>query len=479
MSKCPIGIGNCSFTYLYILGSSIIALLEDYVISLNDIKEDCKYNIFKISLQIKKHKIIRLLYKFIGYIIFGSLFLYIFNRINNRKKTITIKKSQLNNSLIYNDNYIFFKSTIKEIIIVYILYSFQLLLRRIINLFKTSVFDLWIFNIIFIIIFMKYYFDNKIYSHKKYSLIFIFITNLALLLGLTFIKSYHSKNNPDEKINAYDYIKEVFGNIFFCTLIYFIYLCLSCFLSLSRVYAKILMEKKYKSPYEIIFIIGIFGFVFTLITLIFTSIFKCNSKFEDYCTISDYNNNNYLDSIPLYLTNIKSQYKNLKKDFFIEVLITIPLFLFVSFIQFVFEMVIIFHLNPTYILISDCLYFSIKRILNFMLKKDKHYFRFYLNLIADILALFGYFIYLEIIDIKCCNLNKNYKNKIIERGILDYQNDEDNESIGPIASNDKNNNNNINNEEREEFNSEKDSEDDINREDNENGNDKDIDDSIW
>ena len=168
MSKCPIGIGNCSFTYLYILGSSIITLLEDYVISLNDIKEDCKYNIFKISLQIKKHKIIRLLYKFIGYIIFGSLFLYIFNRINNRKKTITIKKSQLNNSLIYNDNYIFFKSTIKEIIIVYILYSFQLLLRRIVNLFKTSVFDLWIFNIIFIIIFMKYYFDNKIYSHKKY-----------------------------------------------------------------------------------------------------------------------------------------------------------------------------------------------------------------------------------------------------------------------------------------------------------------------
>ena len=64
MAKCPIGIGNCSFYYLYILGASIMKLLEDYLISLDDINKNYKYNLFTINTILKKHKIIKVYINF-------------------------------------------------------------------------------------------------------------------------------------------------------------------------------------------------------------------------------------------------------------------------------------------------------------------------------------------------------------------------------------------------------------------------------
>ena len=434
MAKCPIGIGNCSFYYLYILGASIMKLLEDYLISLDDINKNYKYNLFTINTILKKHKIIKVLYKFLGFIIFGAIFTYASNKINEYKKSKKHKKGKisLDNSLIFN-NYDFIESTIKEIIIVYILYSLQLLLRRIFAFFKLVSLDLWIFNIIFLIIFMKYHFEIKIYNHQKYSLIFIFLTNFLLLLGSTFIKTFHSINDRNKKINAYDYIKELFGNSFYFILIYLIYICLSFLLSLSRVYGKILMEIKYNSPYRIIFIIGIFGFILTLITIILITIFKCGSQTEFFCKVIN-GENKYFDSITIYFSNLKSQLKDSKRDFYIELFIIIPLLMFVSFYQFVFEMLIILYLNPIYILISDCLYFCLKKILNFIFEESSNSANFYINFIADIFALLGYFIYLEIIELKFGGLNKNIKKKIIQRGIIDSNENsiENKDTLNPI-----------------------------------------------
>ena len=75
MKRCPIGIGNCSIYNLYIFLAFIFHLCEDYLLSLEDIKDNFKNNLFGFSPVLKKHKIVRLLYKYFGFIIFGTFFI--------------------------------------------------------------------------------------------------------------------------------------------------------------------------------------------------------------------------------------------------------------------------------------------------------------------------------------------------------------------------------------------------------------------
>ena len=72
--------------------------------------------------------------------------------------------------------------------------------------------DLWIFNVIFIYIFMKYILHKHFYKHQFYSLIFIFSINLILLISCSGIRH--------NGINEYDEIGDNMEAIFI--LYYFI-----------------------------------------------------------------------------------------------------------------------------------------------------------------------------------------------------------------------------------------------------------------
>ena len=77
MWKFPIGFGKCSFAYLYIVRKAIAELIEDYLLSLEDINSKYKFNIFHTRTVLKSHKLIKTLYRYISFIIFGLLFFYI------------------------------------------------------------------------------------------------------------------------------------------------------------------------------------------------------------------------------------------------------------------------------------------------------------------------------------------------------------------------------------------------------------------
>jgi hypothetical protein len=174
------------------------------------------------------------------------------------------------------------------------------------------------------------------------------------------------------------------------------------------------MEIEYETPYRIIFIIGIIGTSLSLITLIFTSIFECKQNLKDFCK----KNNNHLDSIPQYFSELKDQIVDHTFKFFVELLIVFPLYLFVSFFQFACEMLIIFHLDPNYILISDCIFFGIRKIMKIITRSiDVNYF--IIDFIAEICALLGYIVFLEIIVLKFFGLNKDIKANIMRRGVRD------------------------------------------------------------
>ena len=340
---------------------------------------------------------------------------YFFFIAKNKKKVITQKKHKKKNielSLIYQEN-VFTYHKLKQLLIVSFLFTIQILLRRILSFFSLGDFDLWIFNIIFILIYMNHYFVISLYRHQKLSLFFIFFTNLILLVWLTFLKTNDSINGNEQKINLYEYVDELLGSSGYSIIIYIIYLFFANILSLGRVLSKRLMEIEYETPYRIIFFIGIIGTLLSLITLIFTSIFDCNESIKDFCK-----NNNHLDSIPQYFSELKEQIVEHTGIFFVELLIVFPLFLFFSFSQFVCEMLIIFHLNPNYILISDCIFFGIRKIMKIITRSiDVNYF--IIDFIAEICALLGYIVFLEIIVLNFCKLDKDIKENIIKRGLRD------------------------------------------------------------
>ena len=68
------------------------------------------------------------------------------------------------------------------------LFAIQLIIRNIMSILNLWMLDLWIFNIIFIPIFMKKFFNTIIYKHQLYSLIFNFGINLILLIVASSIK---------------------------------------------------------------------------------------------------------------------------------------------------------------------------------------------------------------------------------------------------------------------------------------------------
>ena len=72
MSKCCLGLGKWSHFYLYIFGYIISSILYDLLLNL-DGKKDGK-GLFLFSPILNGHILIKYLYKYLGFIIFGIIF---------------------------------------------------------------------------------------------------------------------------------------------------------------------------------------------------------------------------------------------------------------------------------------------------------------------------------------------------------------------------------------------------------------------
>ena len=108
-------------------------------------------------------------------------------------------------------------------------------------------------------------------------------------------------------------------------------------------------------------------------------------------------------------------------EIFLEIILTI-FYIFFSFMNIACEFSIIKYLNPNYILMSDNIFYEIVRLDNFIAKykvNQENWFYFIITQLAEILEFIGCIIYLEIIELRFCGLNKNTKEKIIKRAVND------------------------------------------------------------
>ena len=107
------------------------------------------------------------------------------------------------------------------------------------------------------------------------------------------------------------------------------------------------------------------------------------------------------------------------------------------------NIMIIRHLDPNYILIIDNLFCFIRGIIRIIANKgDEKYLtitQFFITELQEFIYIISNMIYIEIIELRFCNLDYDLKKNIRQRSIYEYKNseeeddDEHNISLGNIS----------------------------------------------
>ena len=422
MNKCfntiknYIDIGEFSKLYLFIFYSILCKSIGDFILSFDNFDYTLDLSLFGFKSILSRHILIQSFYKYLSFIVFGLIF-YMFstkktaNKTSKNNETINNSRTAMGQQsvLIYNKKSLISNISKFDFLIVSIIYVVYL---ELINITYTLGFhsaDLWPFNIVFTSLFMKIIFKKKIFIHQICSLSFIFIVNITISL----IAGYRS--------DVFKTAEDMLGSKILCLLIYLMYIGISFLISFARVKCKSLMEFKFISPYKIIFFIGIIGFILTSIILFICEFNNIEttyiSIFEKNISLRPKTKGEPFDSFTKYFDDLK---KSENSRFWGEIFATTPTNLIITFLEFQYEILLIYYLNPIYILVSDCLYYGTIALLLFIYQLAKHQIDdSFLNIISDVLAFLGYLIYLEIIEIKIFNLNKNIRREISIRGDMD------------------------------------------------------------
>ena len=374
-------------------------------------------------------------------------------KINNNNKKINDDNSEMdntksnNNLLIYKKKELSPNINFSKFILYCFLYFFYFELFTILYYLGLQELDLWVFNIIFTTLFMITLLKKPLFKHQLFSLGFTFFTNIISIISINIY---------------YDVGIDILGdNLFFIILIYIVFVINSCLISYSRVNLKILMDLKYVSLYKIIFYIGIIGCILISMCLIITSIFQCPES--SFCRKSseDEAPPYYFDSFPIYISELKNIISNANNAiyaFWSEIIAVTPLKICGCFFECLLELLIIYYLNPIYILVSDSIYYTSLKVLNLIFYNEKEYNKEkedkigmqFLKVIIEIVTFLNYLIYLEIIELKFCGLDKNLKISITKRGIreikgydFDESHDDEEASSDYNTDNESNNDNDI------------------------------------
>ena len=224
-----------------------------------------------------------------------------------------------------------------------------------------------------------------------------------------------------------------------------VYIFLINLRSYVNVKIKSLIEHKneqlqYISPSEILMIYGVFGTIISSIICFFTSSFKCieDQDIKDYlCKVTlnednfGFGRGNYFDKFSFYIRKL-IDFCDLK-EILIEVLI-VALGSLTFFLYKYFFILVIKYLSPVHIIFSYSIYYLLQKIVlpvNTYFQKGtfidmEHHVeyieqKYTLAVIGDVIALIGFMIYLEIIQLNFWGLDHNLRDTIIKRSDNDYK----------------------------------------------------------
>ena len=259
-----ITIGKCHRSYLYILGSALFKFLSITLLGSNTNNKDL--GLFGFCTTVRQFNFIQSIIIYFGYIILGIIFFF-FKKIKKEEQNeMKVKANNLKMEVfIYNDpNNINEKKLYKNIILLSISFVLYMEIRKVLYI-EGIFFNFWTFEIIFLLLLMKKYFDIDFYLHHKVSIIFIVSVCSSLLIAESFLPNFI----PGEYSgNSYQNIKNKFGSYYYCLLFIIIFVALSFVFSYVITYMKVLTQIKFISPFKIIIFFGIIGFPLSIIASI-------------------------------------------------------------------------------------------------------------------------------------------------------------------------------------------------------------------
>ena len=333
-----ITIGKCSRYYLFILGSAIFKFLSLILLGMKNVTKN-GFGLFGFCPTFNDFNFIQSIFIYFGYIVFSIIFLF-FKDIKKLElndlvtKSTTITRTFMTNRLPKENP----KKNKLKLFLLGLAFVLYIEVKKVLYIEGFQFFNFWTVEIIFMLHFMRKYFVMDFYLHNKVSIIFIISICSILLLTASFLPtSLLGKISG----NAYENIEIKLGSKFYSILFIFIFIILSYDYSFSRIYSKILMQIKFISPYKIIIMLGIFGFIISIIASIVS--YKIN----------------YIDNFYNFFSSMRNVLNGEKPyKFWVEIFCIYPLFIFIDFLEITFRIFTIYYLNPIYVLLKDNIYFT-------------------------------------------------------------------------------------------------------------------------
>ena len=347
------------------------------------------------------------------------------NKISQENQNV--QSSRINSVLIFHDIYYYGNKKISDFFTYITILLFVLVehIDRIVHRFF-SYGDYWMFELLIMAYLHNKLFNLKIFKHQKLSIYSVSLPVLLKTVTIIFFfldKNNHLKNNEinyryNDKTTLFKILYVAHAWLFpIAMILYIIVMFANSYLIIN---IKKIIDLKFFSISKLLLFYGLFGTIYSsLIALIatFISCGKLNDKIYDIndyiCFVVDKDNNRYVDSYIIYFTG------TIWKDILYTLNGAVAYNIYTL---FVFQ--IVKHLNPIYkSFFIPVTYFIQKLILMYQINSNepRKYLNvsFFIDFSSDITAIIGFLIYLEIIELNFCKLNKDLRKNIIMRGEID------------------------------------------------------------
>ena len=395
------------------------------------------------------------------------------------KKNSTIK-SEAKYPLIHNDVNLDYEDISRSSKKFLIISSGLIVLKEIgtkIVYSSNNVFDFYFLNLVIIAIILKCFYKKKIYKHHIFAIILVVVISGACLIsGIIIINDDKFEGDRREFYITYD------GKIHYIIILILVYICMSIAFCVGIVFQKNLMQIKFISSYKVLFFKGIIGVFLCIIGLIFSTNFKCinsnpryfphfnstidspihsepkipepgdkppdwnntnrtEQKFQFFMCLDHYKNESFFDNFYSYFKNEEDDKTN---NIVVEVFVVIGYFI-LNFISNLSLILVNKFLTPFHYLITESFYSlmhipfqyftraDIQRLIETLkdqAKRERTFDNLYssyfhkqgpmiLKFVAAFFEFIGNLIYMEIIQLNFCGLNRDLSKNIKKRAKLD------------------------------------------------------------
>ena len=453
MSKCLLKCGKYNNNnYKFLIFAIILAFLKDIALGSPNV---IYFENLKLFDDKKRSNcfLVRQTFCYLFTIIFSYIFYKIENRNSGGNEIFTSSKKldeELGRKTTGDIEYIHYESHLEEypfkklLFIIFLWILEEESIAYIGNIMMHL--DFWMLELIVLHYLLVKFFNIEVFKHQKLMLWYCILpfTLKVITIILSYLDEYNDKENNEKDNYQYSdnvekekliYVEE-WRIIFIGLGIYSILIILRAYMTTK---IKWLIDKKYISASRIFFLYGIMGFFFCLIITIIATFRSCGIHNEYslnyyFCRVKyPQNEEDKEKKIQLYLDNFITyfsqffEFSSINSIFEYEIIAISAGAIFFFFYKYCCIR-IIEHLTPVHIILTFPPYYILNKLyllaLNFKtidkLFNDKYRsVNLFLDFFSDVISIFGYLVYLEIIELHFCKYDYNIRRNILERSDLD------------------------------------------------------------